>query len=920
LAHFASLDVEIPPVVQIVSPTSGGVYAGEVTIAMEVAATGQYELSWGVGRDPRRWNVLAAGSVEHEKFSTSWDVDGLIDGPYLLRLRALGARGWVEDRVELHVVSAGPKADGVILASALDGPSWAHLVEWETSVPTGGTVYVEQAGNVLYRLAAPPARRGHRVELPVELELGNYEIWVQASGEGMAGSRVSAGELEVRSGRVDRWAFDRIGNLPDGYLMPQLSDFNGDGLAELVQMGYGGGLKYNAGDFYQYGSGAFERVFTTFQLFIPWGVQDADGDGLLEIMAVDALRVRLLEASSAGAFPNRLIWEQREVWGGEAADLDEDGLPEMFLRSGSGPFFQVFESVGNDQFGEIAVLGNPGEGSNELGQRQVVGDLDGDGRGELISGDGDGDLFAYERIADDAYRSAWQAPGEGDARIIGGGIDLDGDGMGEFVVARFFDDPFDVEARRWSVEVYGAVGDNQYESEWQVEILGGKPGGSGIGMGDFDGDGVVEWVLATIPNLYVFRASGSNAFEPVWHAEMRDTHRPLIGDLDGDGSVELAFNGDGGVDLYALREAASTVERPAGFVAYPLDGSAIELKWEAVRGATGYRIMRDGEVLVDGYVGLTYIDKGLAAGEIYSYAVAAVQAEGGLGPQTVGVAIATAPPPQLLALRQHSSFQLELEFNSPMEDPDPYRFRAVPDLGPVAAAFSDKGGRRIVLSFVAALPDTGAYTMAITGLRSRLGSPLADPQYPFSLSPLRSPARITGAEVLSDRSVAVYFDKPVRLEAEAREAFVFADTSLVVLEAEVEAKRVVLELGSSLRPLGRSYGIRIAGLRDEDGLAVAGVVSFRYAAFDLGAAKPFPNPYRPARGELTFGFLTTEAEISIFDASGQLVRILSERDGDGGVAWDGRNQAGIPLGSGVYFYRIAHGDESRTGKLAVLRD
>jgi hypothetical protein len=97
-------------------------------------------------------------------------------------------------------------------------------------------------------------------------------------------------------------------------------------------------------------------------------------------------------------------------------------------------------------------------------------------------------------------------------------------------------------------------------------------------------------------------------------------------------------------------------------------------------------------------------------------------------------------------------------------------------------------------------------------------------------------------------------------------------------------------------------------------------LSFRYAASDLSAAKPFPNPYRPLFGELTFAFLTPAAAVAVFDASGQLVRSLVERDGDGGVLWDGRNQAGQLVGSGIYLYRITDGEEVRLGKLAVLRD
>ena len=94
--------------------------------------------------------------------------------------------------------------------------------------------------------------------------------------------------------------------------------------------------------------------------------------------------------------PGRLAWEQRDVWGGEVADLDGDGIVDFFLRSSRGSYFQVFSAGGDDTYVERAVITPPGEGTNEMGQRQIVGDLDGDGRGELIGGDGDGDLFVFE--------------------------------------------------------------------------------------------------------------------------------------------------------------------------------------------------------------------------------------------------------------------------------------------------------------------------------------------------------------------------------------------------------------------------------------------------------------------------------------------------------------------------------------------
>ena len=72
-------------------------------------------------------------------------------------------------------------------------------------------------------------------------------------------------------------------------------------------------------------------------------------------------------------------------------------------------------------------------------------------------------------------------------------------------------------------------------------------------------------------------------------------------------------------------------------------------------------------------------------------------------------------------------------------------------------------------------------------------------------------------------------------------------------------------------------------------------------------------------GALLFGFLPMEATVAIYDVSGQLVRRLAEIDGDGGVQWNGDNEAGVPLASGIYYYRISAGSQSKVGSLAIVR-
>jgi flagellar hook assembly protein FlgD len=60
----------------------------------------------------------------------------------------------------------------------------------------------------------------------------------------------------------------------------------------------------------------------------------------------------------------------------------------------------------------------------------------------------------------------------------------------------------------------------------------------------------------------------------------------------------------------------------------------------------------------------------------------------------------------------------------------------------------------------------------------------------------------------------------------------------------------------------------------------------------------------------------------VYDTNGRLVRTLVDENRDFGtheVAWDGRNDAGITVGSGVYFYRLTAGKHTESKKMVLLK-
>lgn len=87
-------------------------------------------------------------------------------------------------------------------------------------------------------------------------------------------------------------------------------------------------------------------------------------------------------------------------------------------------------------------------------------------------------------------------------------------------------------------------------------------------------------------------------------------------------------------------------------------------------------------------------------------------------------------------------------------------------------------------------------------------------------------------------------------------------------------------------------------------------------------ARNRPNPFNPST---TIGFSLpagSVAELAVFDLSGRRVRTVLDgalAGGDHRVWWDGRNDDGKPVPSGVYFYRLHAGGETITRKMTLLR-
>ncbi|MBU8934462.1 MAG: T9SS type A sorting domain-containing protein [candidate division Zixibacteria bacterium] len=85
-------------------------------------------------------------------------------------------------------------------------------------------------------------------------------------------------------------------------------------------------------------------------------------------------------------------------------------------------------------------------------------------------------------------------------------------------------------------------------------------------------------------------------------------------------------------------------------------------------------------------------------------------------------------------------------------------------------------------------------------------------------------------------------------------------------------------------------------------------------------AQNYPNPFN---GSTTIPFYvpqSTTVELVIYNMLGQQVHHQASHfyEGDQVLTWDGTSDAGQPVASGIYFYRITIGDETHTRKMMLI--
>lgn len=117
---------------------------------------------------------------------------------------------------------------------------------------------------------------------------------------------------------------------------------------------------------------------------------------------------------------------------------------------------------------------------------------------------------------------------------------------------------------------------------------------------------------------------------------------------------------------------------------------------------------------------------------------------------------------------------------------------------------------------------------------------------------------------------------------------------------------------SNQRPMRMTLGPALTAVGVEPVVRAPGLVVYEAA----------PNPFNPST-RLSFEFQTRgHVKLSVYDSAGRLVRTLADgvfAAGRHDVTWEGRDDRGRVMASGVYLYRVTSGAFEGTRSVVLLK-
>jgi hypothetical protein len=878
--------------------------------------------------------------------------DLMQEGQYLIRIRYESRNGGVYNlfhsvQLDLSPPMLVPNTFNVF--KRYDGQNVRYYAGAKFNEPVRSELTVYAGGSVQATVFPAVMDTIQVWQLPSDLPPGSISVEIHATNHS---------NLTYTSALLENVSNIEYTIIPDyGYVSRQIGnpmvplnrfhDFDNNTIPEFIAMdlptsGYGDVFAFELPDTVLVQKHAFGQKFMPLDL----GNTNALGQ---ELLALNLQNLTLMETLSANVYPTVSLWSQAGVSGGIFADYDNDGTKDILIVKDltTERVVQFFKRTGDNQFSApLATISNPSQTNvrNMFVPTIIVDNLDNDNKKDILTADTDGDVMVFEySAAGPALTWMRRLPVANTYYLVTG--NFDGNNTRDFFVGGYNTDILDPNRNYWYFEGFTRSGDNQYTSMGSIQFNNVMSQNS-IQAFDIDNEGSDEIILALSPNLYIIKYIGGR-FQPVFYGTSNRTFQ--IAAWHQGGQPRFLTNRQNSADslkafVWTTQTPYTGPPVPANLIVRPLNASTISIAWQATS-AGHYKVYRreSGQpaILIAELTATSFTDTTVTAGISYSYAVSAVDPTYEPSESATSQWISAIPqaPPLITEISMMGANELRIVFDQPMAGSalNPSCYVVSHQMGSPNSANSIFNDYGIQLRFRDLFPETGeSFSLFLRNVYSAAGISPVQSTYAFSYNPDYTPPFVVGAQVLSDnRSVRITLSETVSPETAMQmtnyELLLPAnDTGNSIRSVAVDDNLITVTLNDKLKYTNRFYYIVMRNITDLAGNVIApNQNTCRFYLYDitsLDKVVTYPNPVKSKEYD-AINFMNFPAgkkgRLSIYSISGELVfnTAIGPFNPDNNnvtYRWNLNNQSGKRISSGIYYYVINIGGETKKGKIAIL--
>lgn len=740
-------------------------------------------------------------------------------------------------------------------------------------------------------------------------------------------SNVLKYKIEKNSFKIMPYSFNR------SYQLNGIADF-GNGKPQFVVNDLSN-LVIDKTLLYEFSDNKFKVVDSLNETFIPIDYADFNGDGKSDLLTSTMNETDIF--LNNGNILRNLVYKSNPEfieWGEGSYDVDGDGKNEVFCTNFN---FYTMKKFINGKFETVDTIKTTEITQNVGFERGgLVDDFDGDGKAELVLATRLGTLHIYEYNGNNFVAKQDILDQISLSRQFMCKVNFP-DGKKGFLSLNYGEKVIfnEIGSGRsiWTARLFKSDGDNSFNKVWSKEFVGVRDGifglnnfsyKNGVSAGNLDNEVGDEIVISTFPNVYVFKVIG-DSLVGIYHNEFAFSNSTMVYDFDKNGVNEIAITTSNGTELYEYK--FNEIGNVFVIDAYALGQSNGLIKWQHNNSFDGVEIyeINGGNLgnLVADVVGTdSLVVTGLKADTEYIYTAIPYKIDSN-SKKFYGNALNSS---DLISIKTHHligptkinkagsnyiivQFDGELPLNE-VQSQNFLLFDNVYNLIPSKALTNESN--EVILVFSDTIPSSN-YTLKIESFRDKFNSPTKIGEFDINIkNQVVEEIYLKRLELQGNHLIMLEFSEEVDLGANKPENYILKPYGYVFSVDTIpnESHKVQLNFNKNTKnAIGQNYTIQVVNVFSKTGKPITtgpgNTLGFTFAASVLENCFVYPSPISLNKDILaTFSNLTSRADISIFNESGQLIRKLHERDGNGGVEWDLKNENGQIVKSGVYFYKV----------------